>query len=90
MKRPQPRKPKFHQRWSCDSCGVQGIVPVSEHEDVWSVVQKLAAAHNKLSPKCPEDARGLRVHIYAGTATNTTTIPAPRRAQKRGSEHGKR
>ena len=50
------------QNWYCESCGAQGSVPFEEHEDVYSVVNKLDADHEKKTREnCQAGVRTLRL-----------------------------
>ncbi len=49
------------QEWTCDKCGVNGIVYVWVGQDVMSVVNRIRDQHKELSPECDNPVRKIRV-----------------------------
>lgn len=56
-------KEKIQQEWYCDACYESGFVPMEEHEDAWSVIQKIITDHRNVSPKCIGKDNRVRVVV---------------------------
>jgi hypothetical protein len=49
------------QDWFCEKCGLSGVVPHQEKEDVISVVLRIEAHHKRLARGCEFDLAKVRV-----------------------------
>lgn len=48
---------KNQEHWNCETCKIQGTVEWDQGEDVYTVMQRIWAAHSEASPDCQERAK---------------------------------